>query len=193
MKMSPQRWLAAIAIGLGAGAIVYFMFPIIVVSAVSAGVASLVTIGVYRYLDSQNKPAPPPKADPRKELTKLLDGLVFLNIQIREEGLQADVLARVEGIIDKLRALLPEINERYPSHELTWTLNQMAKEYLQKALRPYMALSPGDREDRRAELLKSLDGVEAEVDNVAELVRGDKMGDFKAKAAFLRARFVQNA
>ena len=103
-----------------------------------------------------------------------------------------DILARVEAIIDKLRPLLPEINERYPSHELTWTLNQMAKEYLQKAIRPYAALSPADRENRRAELLQSLDGVEGEVDNVAELVRGDKMGDFKAKAAFLRARFVQN-
>ena len=191
--MTPQRWIAAIAIGLAAGAVVYFMFPLIVVSAVSAGVASVVTIGVYRYLDSRNKPAPPPKKDPRKELAALLDGLVTLNIQIREEGLGAEVLARVETIIDKLRGLLPEINERYPAHELTWTLNQMAREYLQKALRPYMALSPKDREDRRAELLKSLDGVEAEVNNVAELVRGDKMGDFKAKAAFLRARFVQDA
>lgn len=191
--MSPQRWLAAIAIGLAAGAVVYFMFPLILVSAVSAGVASLVTIGVYRYLDGQNKPEPAPKQDPRVELAALLNGLVQLNVQIREEGLGADVLGRVEGIIDKLRGLLPEINQRYPVHELTWTLNQMAREYLQKALRPYMALSPQDREDRRAELLKSLDGVEAEVDNVADLVRGDKMGDFKAKAAFLRARFVQGA
>lgn len=193
MKMSPKRWIAAVAIGLVAGAGVYFLFPLVVIAAVSALVASLVTIGVYRYLDSQNKPEPPRKPNPLREVAALLDGLVTLNIQIREEGLGDDVLGRVEGIIDKLRALLPEINERYPAHELTWTLNQMAKEYLQKVLRPYMALARGDRDDRRAELLKSLDGVEAEVDNVAELVRGDKMGDFKAKAAFLRARFVQDA
>ncbi|MBI1355455.1 MAG: hypothetical protein GC160_14005 [Acidobacteria bacterium] len=191
MKMTPQRWLAAIAIGVAVGFLVYFMFPLIVVSAVSATVASLVTIGVYRYLDSNKKPEAPPKADPRKQLRELFDGLVSLNILVREEGLHTAVLARVEGIIDKLRALLPEINERYPSHELTWTLNQMAKEYLPKAMRPYVALGRQDREDRRAELLKSLDGLEAEIDNVAELVRGDKMGDFKAKAAFLRARFVQ--
>lgn len=190
--MSMKRWLAVIAIGLAAGVVVYALFPLIVVSVVSATVASAVTIGVYRYLDKQNKPAPPPKKDPRAELASLLDGLVRLNIVIREEGLHAEVLSRVEGIIDKLRGLLPEINERYPGHELTWTLNQMAKEYLQKAVGPYAALSAEDRDNRRAELLKSLDGVEAEVDNVAELVRGDKMGDFKAKAAFLRARFVQN-
>jgi len=193
MKMSPKRWIAALAIGLVAGAGVYFLFPLVVIAAVSAVVASLVTIGVYRYLDSQNKPEAPAKPDPRREMIALLDGLVTLNIQIREEGLGDEVLGRVEGIIDKLRGLLPDINQRYPAHELTWTINQMAKEYLQKVLRPYMALGRGDRDDRRAELLKSLSGVEAEVDNVAELVRGDKMGDFKAKAAFLRARFVQDA
>ncbi len=191
--MTPKRWIAAIGAGLAVGAVVYFMFPLVVVSAVSAGVASLVTIGVYRYLDSQKKPETPTKKDPRQELAALLNGLVNLNILIREEALHAEVLARVEAIIDKLRTLLPEINQRYPSHELTWTLNQMAREYLQKALRPYVSLSESDRRDRQAELLKSLDGVEAEVDNVAELVRGDKMGDFKAKAAFLRARFVQDA
>jgi hypothetical protein len=190
--MSATRWLAVVGVGIAAGVLVYALFPLIVVSVVSAAVASVVTIGVYRYLDKSNRPAPPPKADPRAELLGLLQGLVGLNILIREEGLHDEILARVEGIIDKLRELLPEINERYPGHELTWTLNQMAKEYLQKAIRPYAALSPADRENRRAELLKSLDGVEAEVDNVAELVRGDKMGDFKAKAAFLRARFVQN-
>jgi hypothetical protein len=191
MKMTPKRWLAAIAVGLASGLAVYCMFPLVVVSAVSATVASLVTVGVYRYLDSRNKADVPAKADPREELRGLLDGIVNLNILIREEGLPSEVLARVEEIIDKLRTLLPEINERYPSHELTWTLNQMAKEYLPKALRPYVALSRKDREDRRPELLKSLDGLEAEIDNVAELVRGDKMGDFKAKAAFLRARFVE--
>ena len=191
MKMSPKRWLFVIGIGLVAGAIVFFLFPLIVVSAVSAVVASLVTIGVYRALDSGKKAEQPAKADPRKELRALLDGLVELNIRIREEGLSDRVLARVEGIIDKQRGLLPEINERYPTHELTWTLNQMAKEYLPKVLNPFLALSKADRDEREAELMKSLDGLEAEVDNVEGLVRGDKMGDFKAKAAFLRARFVQ--
>ncbi len=191
MKMSPKRWLFVIGIGLVAGAVVFFMFPLIVISAVSAVVASLVTIGVYRVLDSGKKAEQPAKADPRKELRALLGGLIELNIRIREEGLSDRVLARVEGIIDKQRGLLPEINERYPTHELTWTLNQMAKEYLPKVLNPFLALSKTDRDEREAELMKSLDGLEAEVDNVEDLVRGDKMGDFKAKAAFLRARFVQ--
>ena len=46
---------------------------------------------------------------------------------------------------------------------------------------------------RRKELLNSLNGLEAELDNVADLVRNEKLGDFRAKAAFLRARFVEEA
>ena len=191
MNMSQKRWLLAIGIGLVAGAVAFFLFPLIIVSAVSAVVASLVTIAVYRVLDSNKTADQPAKPDPRKELRALLDGLIELNIRIREEGLGDHDLSRFEGIIDKLRELLPGINQRYPTHELTWTLNQMAKEYLPKVVNPFVALSAADRDERQAELMTSLDGLEAEVDNVAELIRGDKLGDFKAKAAFLRARFVQ--
>jgi hypothetical protein len=194
MKMNSKQWLLAIGAGIVVGAGVYLMLPLIVVAVVSAVVSSLVAIGVYRYFDSQTKVKDvPAKTDPRQELMSLLDRLVALNIDIREAGLASDVLLRVETIIDKLRDLLPDLNERYPGHELAWTLNQMARAYLSKVVRPYVALSEADRAERKQELLKSLNGVEAEVDNVADLVQGDKRGDFRAKAAFLRARFVQES
>lgn len=175
-----------------AAALFYILFDLLVVAAVSAAVASLVTLAVYRYLERKSKPPPaPPKPDPRKRLLEMLGSLLNLNIRIREQALPADVLSRVEGIMDKLRGLLEEINERHPDQELTWTLNQMAGKYLPKVMKPYLALSTSDRDRSSAELLRSLDGLEAEIDNVADLVQGDKMGDFKAKAAFLRARFVK--
>ncbi len=186
-----KNWILIIGVGLAVGATVYILWSLIVVAAVSAVVASLVTIFVYRLLDKKEDADPSPKVDPATELRKMFDGLIDLNIRIREEGLTASVIERVEGIIDKLRDLLPEINERHPTHELTWTLNQMAKEYLLKVMNPYIALKLADRASRQQELLESLNGLEAEIDNVAELVQGEKMGDFKAKAAFLRARFVQ--
>lgn len=190
--MLSKRWMWLISAALLVAGLAYAFFQAVVVAAVSAAVASLVTFFLYRYLDKRARPPePPPKPDPRRELLDLLNRLVELNIRIREQGLAEGVLARVEGIVDKLRGLLEETNERHPGHELTWTINQMAKEYLPKVLNPFLALSPPDREDCAAELLRSLSGLEAEVDNVADLVRSDKMGDFKAKAAFLRARFVQ--
>ncbi len=189
--MSGKRWVWLVCAAVAAAVAIYAMFQIIVVAVVSAVVASLVTFFVYRYLERKSKTPLPAKPDPRKRLLQMLGRLVDLNIRIRETGLGESILARVEDIIDKLRELLEDINERHPEHELTWTLNQMAKEYLPKVMNPYLELSANDRDSSQEELLRSLDGLEAEIDNVADLVRGDKMGDFKAKAAFLRARFVQ--
>ena len=189
--MSGKRWVWLVIAGLGAAIAIYAMFQIIVVAVVSAVVASLVTFFVYRHLQGKSKPSTPSKPDPRQRLLEMLGSLVSLNIRIRETGLAESILARVEGIIDKLRDLLEDLNERHPDHELTWTLNQMARDYLPKIMNPYLELSANDRNRSQGELQRSLDGLEAEIDNVADLVRGDKMGDFKAKAAFLRARFVQ--
>ena len=194
MKASTKRWAVAIGVGLLLAVVLYLLFKVVVIAVVSAVVASAVAILVYRYLDKEPKgEVASPDVDPAAELRGLLDNLVTVNIAIREEGLATDVVTRVEGIIDKLRELLPGINERHNGHELTWAVNRMAKDYLPRVVNPYIALSQTERESRRKELLNSLNGLEAEVGNVADLVRNEKLGDFRAKAAFLRARFVEEA
>ena len=194
MKASTKRWAVAVGVGLLLALVLYLLFDLIIIAVVSAIVASAVGVLVYRYLDKETKEeVASPDVDPAAELRALLDNLVTLNIAIREEGLAPDVMARVEGIIDKLRALLPGINERHNGHALTWAVNRMAKDYLPRVVNPYIALSQAERESRREELLNSLNGLEAEVDNVTDLVRNEKLGDFRAKAAFLRARFVEDA
>ncbi len=190
MTGSIKRWIFLALAALLAATLVYLFLNTIVAALVGALVATLVTHAILRYQNRKaSVTAVPP--DPREELIEMLDGLVALNIRIREEAVTEDVLQRLEGIVDKLRGLLEDVNERHPQHELTWTLNQMARQYLRKVTDPYLALDPADREKSGDEVLRSLNGLEAEIDNVAELVRNEKMGDFKAKAAFLRTRFVQ--
>ncbi len=191
MALTAKRWF-----GLGGAAILvalvaYLVFELLLVAVVSAAVASVVTLVVFRHLERKSRPGPPAKPTPRESLIAMLDGLLRLNLDLRERAAPGRAVERVEALIDKLRGLLDDLNLRHPEHELTWTLNQMARQYLPKVVSPYLALSRADRRTASAELLRSLDGLEAEIDNVADLVRGDKMGDFKAKAAFLRARFVQ--
>ncbi len=194
MKASTKRWVVAVGVGLLLAVVLYLLFKVVVIAVVSAVVASAVAILVYRYLDKEPQAeVASPDVDPAAELRALLDNLVTLNIAVREEGLATDVVTRVEGIIDKLRELLPGINERHNGHELTWAVNRMAKDYLPRVVNPYIALSQTERESRRKELLNSLNGLEAEVGNVTDLVRNEKLGDFRAKAAFLRARFVEEA
>lgn len=193
MNLSGKQWGIVAAIGLGAGILMSSMGSLLMVTIVSAAVASGVTVALFGFLQKKNDdhPATGAKPDPRSELRRLMDGLVESNLSIREAGLSDAVLARVEAIIDKLRGLLPDINERHPGNDLTWTINRMADDYLPRVINPYLALAPTERVAKQEELLHSLNGLESEVDNVNDLVESEKMGDFKAKAAFLRARFVQ--
>jgi hypothetical protein len=68
----------------------------------------------------------------------------------------------------------------------------MATDYLARIAGPYVKLSPAARAEHEAELLKSLAGLEAELENIEGLVRNHQVGDFKAKAAFLRTRFLED-
>lgn len=193
MEAKTKRWAVAVGAGLLLAVLLYLLFNFVVVAVVSAVVASAVAILVYRYLDRDPaQEVATPTVDPAAALCELLDNLVTINIAIREEGLPSDVVARVECIIDKLRELLPGINERHHGHELTWAVNQMARDYLPRVVNPYLALAQAEREVRREELLNSLNGLEAELDNVTDLVRNEKLGNFRAKAAFLRARFIED-
>lgn len=157
---------------------------------IAAVVAAIVAIFVHRSLGSADAPEPEPVADPADVWIGHLQSLVALNIQIREGGLPADVTSKLEENIDALRRLIPELNDAHPGSELTWTVNRMATDYLPRIVTPYVALSPPVREEHRAEFLRSLQGLESELENIGELVRNAKVGEFQSKAAFLRARFL---
>ena len=119
-----------------------------------------------------------------------MQGLVGLNCAIREHALPEAVIARLEHIFEGLRQLLPELNDSYAGSELCWTVNRMATDYLGRVVKPFVALSSAARDANAAEFLESLTGLENELENIGDLVRNQKVGDFKAKAAFLRVRFL---
>ncbi|MFQ5796086.1 MAG: hypothetical protein ACE5JP_13700 [Candidatus Bipolaricaulia bacterium] len=129
-------------------------------------------------------------AEPAKELM-LLDGLVKLNIKIRTEALPTKAMSVIERIIDKLRKLLPEMNQNYTGNDLTWEVNRTAEVYLPKVIDPYVDLSSTQRNKKRVLLLESLKVLEEALDEVVKLVRENKEGEFAAKAKFLKARFAK--
>lgn len=160
-----------------------------------AVIVALVLVAVlYRM---QRKPADSqPAADAASEESTLpewlekMQGLVALNATIREHALPQPVIAQLEQIFDELRRLLPDLNDNYEGSELCWTVNRMASDYLGRVVTPYVALSSTARDENAAEFLESLTGLENELENIGDLVRNNKEGDFKAKAAFLRVRFL---
>ncbi len=192
MSAATKRLLAFLALAVGVVAIALVVEQLVVI-VVSAGVAAIVAILVHRRLaGSAPREASETAAGPEDAWIGHLQSLVALDIQIRESGLPPDVTAKLEESIDVMRRILPELNDEHVGSELTWTVNRMATDYLPRVVTPYVKLSPPGREEHREELLGSLEGLESELENIRELLRGSKVGEFKTKAAFLRARFLDS-
>jgi hypothetical protein len=169
---------------------VYVLIKNLVVVLVSAGVAAVVAWWVSRGDDPEDQPVDEGAAGP--EWVETLRGLAALNARAREQACPRPVTEKLETIIDALRRLIPELNTHYVGSELTWTVNRMASDYLRRLVEPYCALAPAAMLANQDEFLQSLVGLEAEVKNIAGLVATATEGDFKAKAAFLRARFLED-
>ena len=168
-----------------------FFFQQIVAIVVSAAVAAVVAVVVHRSLSAKDAAEQTAEApDETDTWIGHLQGLVRLNLQIREGALAAGVTGKLEHSIDMLRNVIPQLNDDYAGSELTWTVNKMAIDYLPRIVTPFVALGPAARQEHEAELLKSLQGFETELENITSLLRDSKVGEFKAKAAFLRVRFL---
>ncbi len=158
---------------------------------VSAGVAAVVAILVHRRLSGAAEPQDAvSRPDPADAWIGHLQRLAALNLEIREHGFADEVVTKLEHTIDVLRRLIPELNDEHAGSDLTWTVNRMASDYLSRIVTPYIALGAAERPAHRDELLRSLEGLEAELANIGELLRSAQVGEFKTKAAFLRARFL---
>ncbi|MEE9280083.1 MAG: hypothetical protein V3V67_07905 [Myxococcota bacterium] len=177
--------------------VVFALARVLWVTLLSAAVAAVVALAVNRWL-GREAPAQEPGAEERTagaeaEWISGLGSLVELNIAIREHALPQEVTATLESNIDVLRRLLPELNDQYVGSELTWIVNRMAVDYLPRIVHPFIQLRPPGRAEHQQELLESLGGLEAELENIEGLVRDQNVGDFRAKAAFLRTRFLDGS
>ena len=126
-----------------------------------------------------------------RELKERLDALLKLNIDIRTSGYSTSVLNAIENIINKLRNLLPVINEEYPHDEMTWDVNQTAEEYIQRAVSTYAKLNTEQRSGQEASFIETLSDVERAIDEVQSAVDSHNISQFKGKTKFLEARFAR--
>ena len=177
--------------------LVFALAQVLWVTLLSAAVAAGVALAVHSRLGKE-APAREPGAGEKAEGAEAewisgLGSLVELNVAIREQALAEEVTATLESSIDVLRRLLPELNDQYVGSELTWTVNRMAEDNLPRIVHPFIQLPLPGRAEHQRELLESLGGLEAELENIAGLVRDQKVGDFRAKAAFLRTRFLDGS
>lgn len=126
---------------------------------------------------------------PEDEERMIVTGFLDLNIQIRVAGLDVEVMSKTETVIDSLRRLVPDMQERYPGEELTWEIKRVARVHLRELLSKYIALPEAMRVQERQRILSLLDAIVTDLEDAAELVKSAKVTDFGLKAAVIKRKF----
>lgn len=132
---------------------------------------------------------PSQQNDPAVKVREMLEKLLQLNLAVRLAGLSQNALCAIEGVINKLRDVLPEVNDRYPGTDVAWEINESASVYLPNFVKPFLDLGPGVRVEKESSFISSLGGLQEAIEESFEMVEKQKEGAFDVKARFMNVKF----
>lgn len=162
---------------LGAKKVFYFLLFVVVI----------VILVFFFILRNRSKKDTKPQVIEKKKGS--IEKLLELNLEIRKGIFDTELIEKIESIIDKLRDILPVLNEKYRASELTWVANKMASNYLQKVIHPFIDFKKSEQSENKSSLMESLSQIEKELDETIALVNENKESDFDTKAKFIKTRF----
>ena len=158
------------------------------------GAAALLAYGFYAMRQASSAtattaaPAAPPPASVHSERSDA-DALNVVNLRVRSAGLAADLVQRIERLIDQLADLLPTLSGQFAGFELTWQMQQIASAYLPKLVDAYASLNDAERSQRRSEFETSLAELEDAAARTTRAVREQRTTEFENISRFLKLRF----
>jgi len=168
-------------------------------------IGTLIAIGlvgvylIYKYkikpevqTQSQDNTIVKQQPNPEEEIKDLLNQLLLWNIKVRVEGMAMDVLEKIESIIDTLQELVPVMNMNYAGNDLTWEINQSVKDYLpNKVIQPFLNLTQEERSTNKEQFMESSSMLQDALAEISDVVKNNRLGEFKAKAKFMQVRFAR--
>ena len=137
-------------------------------------------------------PAPPsPKQpSPEVEYTKILDTLLKLNLMIRtDRGLSKAMVLRIEEIIDDLKAVIPDMMERYAGETLTYELKKIGNTHLHRVVKEFLDLSPESRSNQLLSFETTIQNLHDVCHRSRQIVEKNETAEFKTMAHFLEGKF----
>ncbi|MEH0020951.1 MAG: hypothetical protein V6Z89_14950 [Desulfobacter sp.] len=143
---------------------------------------------------TKRKPAPPtppsPEVSPEEEFTKILDTLLKLNLMVRKDHhLDPPMVRQIETIIDDLKAVIPEMMERYAGETLTYEIKKIGNTHLHNTVKEYLDLSPESREIQLPAFKETINNLHNVCHRSREIVEKNETGEFKTMAHFLKGKF----
>ena len=196
--MASERTTTGVWIALGVAAVL-LVFVIAGpglhgVAGFSAGIlagllAASALLAMYRRTPAIPAPAPAPAAARTRSDRSDADALNAINLRVRNAGISADLVARIERLIDQLAELLPTLSGQFAGFELTWQMQQIASAYLPKLVNAYAALGDAERSQRRSEFETSLGELEDAAARTARALKEQRTTEFENISRFLKLRF----
>ena len=196
--MASERTTTGVWIALGVAAVL-LVFVIAGpglhgVAGFSAGIlagllAACALLAMYRRTPAIPAPAPAPAAARTRSDRSDADALNAINLRVRNAGISADLVARIERLIDQLAELLPTLSGQFAGFELTWQMQQIASAYLPKLVNAYAALGDAERSQRRSEFETSLGELEDAAARTARALKEQRTTEFENISRFLKLRF----
>ena len=177
------------------GAVVGLIFQAVIswILLVIVGAIFGLIIGMFLFPASGKRPQIE-VVDTSDPTENLMEHLISLNKKIRlDPYLETEVLKKLESTIDKLGNIVPRTNHEHPGSELTYVANRMITNYLPELLDPYLGLSSQARKGEISKLLSTLKSLDAEIDNIINLVDQRKVNEFRVQDTFLRHKFHEKS
>ena len=115
--------------------------------------------------------------------------LFELNLDLRLINPDTEILQVAEEVIDKTRILLPVLNEKDKFSELTVTVNRIPTRYLPELIRPYIAVSEGEREALKTDIVKNLKTLSKELDKIQEALDKGEKSEYKRMSLLIDSLF----
>jgi hypothetical protein len=186
LRISKKAIIATIV-----GAVVGLIFQAFIGSLLTIIVGAAIGLGVGIFMFPASGKRPQIEVVDTSDPTENhMNQLLSINKSIRlDPYLEEGILNKLESIIDKLGNIVPRINREHPGSELTFVSNRMITSYLPELLEPYLGLTPNAREGEKEKLLKTLGSLDAEIDNIINLVDQSKVNEFRVQDTFLRHKF----
>jgi hypothetical protein len=157
---------------------------------------ALLGFGFYKYKQSQTEKTgvePTESEQPAPELDRtdiMLNDLLNVNILIRENISNEDVIQKAEEVIDLTRELIVPMNTEPNIGEMTPVVNRMTV-YLGKILDPYMKMSTDRREATEEIATDKLDKLVKTLTTVKTALNNKDNAEFDKQAEFITAMFPE--
>lgn len=144
---------------------------------------------VYYRHTSSAKTSKHPEAQDKSITERSFKNLLKLNIQARTRLTETVCIEALEIVVDLIRLLSPQINDRLPNSQMAWIINRMDTEYLPKLLDPFIQLSPETRKNQQDSFLAALSSIQKELEEVRDMLNSSDEDQFNSKATFIKQRF----